>query len=77
MVCAQEILQQVNERGLPIDAVVHATGSCGTQAGLVVGFEGMNSGIPVLGIGVRAAREAIETARAATELPVLMGTPES
>ena len=24
-----------------------------------------------------AAREAIETARAATELPVLMGTPES
>ena len=61
VVCAQEILQQVNERGLPIDAVVHATGSCGTQAGLVVGFEGMNSGIPVLGIGVRAAREAQET----------------
>ena len=60
VVCAQEILQQVNERGLPIDAVVHATGSCGTQAGLVVGFEGMNSGIPVLGIGVRAAREAQE-----------------
>ena len=60
VVCAQEILQQINERGLPIDAVVHATGSCGTQAGLVVGFEGMNSGIPVLGIGVRAAREAQE-----------------
>ena len=61
VVCAQEIVQQVNERGLPIDGVVHATGSCGTQAGLVVGLEAMNSGIPVLGVGVRAAREAQET----------------
>lgn len=41
--------------------VVHATGSAGTQAGLVAGFEGTRSQIPVLGIGVRAPRQAQET----------------
>ena len=58
--CAQEIVQQANERGLSIDRVVHATGSTGTQAGLVTGFEGQNSGIRVLGISVRAAQQAQE-----------------
>ncbi len=56
VVCAQELLMQANEQQLVIDRVVHATGSAGTQAGLVAGFEGMNSGIGVLGIGVRAPR---------------------
>jgi L-cysteate sulfo-lyase len=60
VVCAQEILMQANDLGLRVDSVVHATGSAGTQAGLVAGFEGMNSGIPVLGIGVRAPREKQE-----------------
>jgi L-cysteate sulfo-lyase len=54
--CAVELTCQANDRGLRIDHVVHATGSAGTQAGLVVGFEGLNSHIPVLGIGVRAPR---------------------
>ena len=36
--------------------MVHATGSCGTQAGLVAGFEALTSGIRVLGIGVRNPR---------------------
>jgi L-cysteate sulfo-lyase len=58
--CAQELLMQANERRLRIDHVVHATGSCGTQAGLLAGLLGMNSGIPVLGIGVRAPREKQE-----------------
>jgi L-cysteate sulfo-lyase len=58
--CALELLVQANQQQLRIDRVVHATGSAGTQAGLVVGFEAMNSGIEVLGIGVRAAREAQE-----------------
>jgi L-cysteate sulfo-lyase len=39
---------------------VHATGSAGTQAGLVAGFEGARAGIPVLGIGVRAPKPAQE-----------------
>jgi L-cysteate sulfo-lyase len=58
--CAFEIVAQANERQLHVDCVVHATGSAGTQAGLVVGFEGMRSGIDVLGIGVRVPREQQE-----------------
>ncbi len=41
---------------LRIDHLVHATGSAGTQAGLVAGLVALNSGIPVLGIGVRAPK---------------------
>lgn len=51
---AVELVQQANDRALVIDHVIHATGSAGTQAGLVTGMVGLNSGIPVLGIGVRA-----------------------
>lgn len=58
--CAIELLGQANDLGLRIDHVVHATGSTGTQAGLVAGLEGLNTGIPVLGISVRAPREAQE-----------------
>ncbi|MFC3125304.1 D-cysteine desulfhydrase [Pseudoroseomonas globiformis] len=53
---ALELVNQASEMGLRIDRVVHATGSAGTQAGLVAGLVGLNSGIPVLGIGVRAPR---------------------
>ncbi len=60
VVSAQEIIAQTNELGLRVDRVVHATGSTGTQAGLVVGFAGANSHIPVLGISVRAARDKQE-----------------
>ncbi|OOG27686.1 D-cysteine desulfhydrase [Thioalkalivibrio denitrificans] len=59
---ALELLAQANSMGLRIDHVVHATGSAGTQAGLVTGLSGARSGIPVLGIGVRAPREAQEKA---------------
>lgn len=52
--CAFELVGQANDRGLVIDRLVHATGSSGTQAGLVTGMKAINSGIPVLGIGTRA-----------------------
>ena len=58
--CALELVAQAAEMGLRIDHVVHATGSAGTQAGLVAGLVGLNSAIPVLGIGVRAPREKQE-----------------
>lgn len=58
--CALELLRQADEMGLKIDHVVHATGSAGTQAGLVAGFEGARAGIPVLGIGVRAPKPTQE-----------------
>ena len=40
--------------------MVHATGSAGTQAGLVLGMEAMNSGIPVHGVCVSRPGEAQE-----------------
>ncbi|HEY0425876.1 MAG TPA: pyridoxal-phosphate dependent enzyme, partial [Rhodopila sp.] len=58
--CAQELMQQADEMGLRIDRIVTATGSAGTHAGLVVGLEGMNAQVPVLGIGVRLPRERQE-----------------
>lgn len=58
--CAQELVQQADEMGLTIDRVVTATGSAGTQAGLVTGLQGVNAGIPVLGIGVRLPRDRQE-----------------
>ena len=54
--CALELVAQANERGLRIDRIVHATGSSGTQAGLVAGLAAIHAGIPVLGIGTRAPR---------------------
>ncbi|MCG9781356.1 D-cysteine desulfhydrase [Vibrio brasiliensis] len=58
--CALELLKQSNDINLKIDHVVHATGSAGTQAGLVTGFSLTNSQIPVLGIGVRVDQETQE-----------------
>ncbi|PWG61651.1 D-cysteine desulfhydrase [Sediminicurvatus halobius] len=57
---ALELLGQANDQGLRIDHVVHATGSAGTQAGLVTGLAGARTRIPVLGIGVRAPRKQQE-----------------
>jgi L-cysteate sulfo-lyase len=57
---ALEVMTQANEIGLRIDRFVHATGSAGTQAGLVAGFEALNSGIRVLGIGVRNPKDKQE-----------------
>jgi L-cysteate sulfo-lyase len=54
------MLHQSFEIGVRIDHVVHATGSTGTQAGLIVGLRGSNSGIPVYGVSVRADREKQE-----------------
>ena len=57
---ALEMLYQAGTMGLNIATVVHATGSAGTQAGLVTGFKALGSGIPILGIGVRAPRDRQE-----------------
>ena len=59
--CAFELLAQCNDSGMKIDHIVHATGSAGTQAGLITGLKAMNAQIPLLGIGVRAPKEAQET----------------
>lgn len=56
-----ELVSQAATRGLKIDHLVHATGSAGTQAGLVAGLHAVNSDIQLLGIGVRAPKEKQET----------------
>ena len=58
--CALELLGQLADAGLVVDHLLHATGSAGTQAGLVTGLRAMNAGIPLLGIGVRAPKEKQE-----------------
>lgn len=72
---AQELLQQINDQQLDVDQVVHATGSTGTQAGLLVGLQGNNSHIPLLGISVRAPRDVqrANVARLARETWSLLG----
>jgi D-cysteine desulfhydrase/L-cysteate sulfo-lyase len=45
-------LKQLNEQETKIDHIILATGSAGTQAGLLAGLIANNSNIPVLGINV-------------------------
>ncbi|GAA6159604.1 D-cysteine desulfhydrase [Ruegeria sp. HU-ET01832] len=58
--CARELNEQAAHAGLKIDALVHATGSSGTQAGLVAGLAALESDIHLLGIGVRAPQDKQE-----------------
>lgn len=58
--CAAELVQQAEDIGFSIDALVHATSSSGTQAGLVAGLCSLESSIHLLGIGVRAPQEKQE-----------------
>ena len=57
---AFELVAQANELGLKIERLVHATGSAGTQAGLVAGLHAMSHPLRVLGIGVRNPRDKQE-----------------
>jgi L-cysteate sulfo-lyase len=74
---ALELLAQSTAMGLRIDHVVHATGSAGTQAGLVAGLVMLNSQIPVLGIGVRAPKDRQEASifALAEKTCALVGVP--
>ncbi len=60
VVVAMELVAQANDLGLQVDRLVHATGSAGTQAGLVAGLHAMNVSWRVLGIGVRQPKERQE-----------------
>ena len=75
---AQEIASQADEQGIRIDHLVTATGSGGTQGGLIVGFKATAAEVPVLGIGVSSPKPEQEnkvlTVAAATA--ELLGRPE-
>lgn len=77
--CALELVTQANDMGLKIDHILHATGSSGTQAGLVTGLQAMNAGIPVLGIGVVTSGEKHErhVFKLAQETAALLGAPDA
>jgi L-cysteate sulfo-lyase len=78
---AFELIAQAAARGLQIDHLVHATGSAGTQAGLVAGLHAAGSKIKLLGIGTRAPKEKQETmvydlaCRTATHMRMHGGVP--
>ena len=58
--CAQEIMEQMFDKGINIDHLVCASGSGGTHSGLLVGFQGNNMNIPITGISVNRVTEAQE-----------------
>jgi L-cysteate sulfo-lyase len=57
---ALELTFQMNEMGLKATHLVLATGSAGTQAGLIAGLKILNSPLKVIGFGVRAPKEKQE-----------------
>lgn len=64
-----EILDEMRSGGAEPDYIIHATGSGGTQAGLLVGARAMTSGCRVLGISVSDPKgpfseDVLEIARA-------------
>ncbi len=71
-VAGEEIAQQAKALGIRPAAVVHATGSCGTQVGLLLGLA--SAGIPVTGVCVSRPKDDQEArvkallARTVTEL---------
>lgn len=56
--CAEELLLQAQQRSLQIDAIVLASGSATTHAGMLAGLRALGSDIPVYGICVRRDQQA-------------------
>ncbi|TNF60664.1 MAG: D-cysteine desulfhydrase [Burkholderiales bacterium] len=50
--CAMELQQQMLDAGMHFDALVVGSGSSGTHAGLLAGFEALGMDLPIIGIGV-------------------------
>jgi|TARA_B100000902_G_scaffold325076_1_gene319528 L-cysteate sulfo-lyase len=75
--CVIELIAQAKSKDITFDSIIMATGSAGTQAGLVVGSKITKSNIPVLGIGVNAPKEAQEEKvfKLASDLSDFMGLP--
>lgn len=59
VVAFMEMYQQAVERGMELGSVVLATGSAGTQAGLLVGAKVLSPGTRIVGISVAAPAEVV------------------
>ena len=73
--CALELVQQAKDQNLRLDYIVHATGSSGTQAGLLAGLAVCNSDIAVYGVSVRYPKNMQEerVSRLASETADFVG----
>ena len=73
--CAEEILAQTFHLAVPLDAIICASGSAGTHAGLITGLIGNNSRIPLVGINVRRSKQEQEANvhKLAQETAALLG----
>lgn len=68
-----ELLTQADSMGLKVNYVIHAAGSGGTQAGLILACKALKSRIGIMGIGVepddgRLAHKTVEIANGAARL---------
>jgi len=52
-----ELTYQANEKGHHFNSLIHATGSGGTQAGLIMGAKAFNTGIKIIGAAVGWTRK--------------------
>lgn len=59
-ICAEEIMNQLNDMRLVIDHIVVPSGSAGTHAGMVVGMTGVNGNIPISGMNVSRTKDIQE-----------------
>lgn len=57
ILCAEELLEQSKEMDLDFDFVVCPSGTGGTQAGLILGFEAVNHPASIIGINVAQNNE--------------------
>lgn len=75
---SMELYEQARERKLKIDCIVHAAGSGGTQAGLVLGNKALKTEIQVLGVSVKPDAKwlAERTAQISNETAKLIGLEE-
>ncbi len=73
--CAAELVQQIRDSGLDITALVHCSGSAGTQAGLAVGLAAVAPQIRLIGIDIDAEPERVraDVERIAAETAEMLG----
>ena len=75
--CMHELTAQMDDQGVRAEVLIHATGSAGTQAGLVAGAAMLGNPLPVLGVSVRAprSRQIANVTRLAEQTLHLLGLP--
>ncbi|MGB1238629.1 MAG: D-cysteine desulfhydrase family protein [Pseudomonadales bacterium] len=77
--CGIELAKQLADAQVELDQIVLATGSAGTQAGLLAGLVLSGCDVPVLGISVSRTREAQEALVSGLlcELQGFLGLPDT